>query len=131
MQWTDTETGLPCLIRRGPMGGLCGYVGVSTGHPFFEKHYNDCQSVDVHGGLTFSEHCDGDEHGICHIVEPGENDNVWWLGFDCVHWGDVAPKMNSFESLTGIDYISDRHYWTLQEVQTETASLARQLAALA
>ena len=28
---------------------------------------------------------------ICHVVEDGEDDNVWWLGFDCSHSGDMAP----------------------------------------
>lgn len=28
IQWQDAETGLPCLIVRGPVGALCGYVGV-------------------------------------------------------------------------------------------------------
>lgn len=28
---------------------------------------------------------------ICHKVEPGETDDVWWLGFDCAHLGDFSP----------------------------------------
>jgi hypothetical protein len=35
MQWQDEATGLPCLIVRGPVGALCGYVGVPEGHPCF------------------------------------------------------------------------------------------------
>lgn len=33
LQWQDEATGLPCLIVRGPVGALCGYVGVPTEHP--------------------------------------------------------------------------------------------------
>lgn len=126
-QWLDEETGLPCLIVRGPSGALCGYVGVGKSHPFFEKDYStripvpDRSSIEikqfsmgafleamrdddghaslnciinVHGGLTFSDHCcpsPSGPGGICHVVEEGEDDNVWWLGFDCAHAGDVCP----------------------------------------
>lgn len=40
-QWIDPETGLPCLIVRGPVGALCGYVCVSEGHPLFGVPYSD------------------------------------------------------------------------------------------
>ena len=42
LQWTDAETGLPCLIVRNGVGALCGYVGVSEGHPLFMIKYSDC-----------------------------------------------------------------------------------------
>lgn len=94
-QWQDIETGLPCLIVRGPMGALCGYVGVSKDHPWFEVDHDEYETIsaDVHGGLTFSSHC-AEDGKICHIVEEGEDDNVWWLGFDCSHLYDLAPKMH-------------------------------------
>lgn len=34
-QWQDEATGLPCLIVRGPVGALCGYVGVPPDHPAY------------------------------------------------------------------------------------------------
>jgi hypothetical protein len=40
-QWTDAVTGLPCLIVRGPIGALCGYVGVSSDHPLHGREYDD------------------------------------------------------------------------------------------
>lgn len=36
-QWRDPETGLPCLIVRGPGGALCGYVGVPANSPAFGR----------------------------------------------------------------------------------------------
>lgn len=78
-QWTDEATGLPCLIKRNGSGALCGYVGVTEGHPWFMQDY-DYVDADVHGGLTYSDFCqdEADEgHGICHIVEPGD--------FACIH----------------------------------------------
>ena len=44
---------LPCLILRGPMKAICGYVGVPPSHPAYNKGYGDID-VDVHGGLTFA-----------------------------------------------------------------------------
>ena len=56
IRWQDEATGLPCLIVRGPIGALCGYVGVHTGHPLHGKEY-DAADVSVHGGLTFAHGC--------------------------------------------------------------------------
>ena len=39
-QWQDKETGLPCLMVRGPSGSWCGYVGVGTTHPAHGLHYD-------------------------------------------------------------------------------------------
>src|SRR4051812_13771303 len=40
-QWHDEATGLACLIVRGPMGALCGYVGLPPGHPWHGKEYHE------------------------------------------------------------------------------------------
>ncbi len=88
IQWQDEATKLPCLIVRNSHGVLCGYVGVPKGHPWYEQDYMDI-GANVHGGLTYADHCDGER--ICHKVEPGEDDDVWWLGFDCNHLGDKCP----------------------------------------
>lgn len=126
-QWLDEATGLPCLIVRGPSGALCGYVGVPDGHPLFEKDYSSAD-VSVHGGLTFADHCcpheDGEGRGICHVVEPGEADNVWWLGFDCAHSGDVWPRDRHGLHDAWSRY-RDWHY-----VARQVESLAKQLAAI-
>lgn len=96
MQWQDPATGLPCLIVRNSecTGALCGYVGVPPGHPLHGKSYNDVE-VSVHGGLTFADKCrpEADDGGICHVADPGEPDDVWWLGFDCAHAMDLSPHM--------------------------------------
>lgn len=80
--------GFPCLIVRVPHSGhLCGYVAVPPGHPAYRLRY-DSVNVDVHGGLTYSESCQGQ---VCHVPKPGEADDVWWLGFDHAHLGDLCP----------------------------------------
>lgn len=80
IQWQDEATGLPCLIVRGPLGALCGYVGVQLGHPLHGVSYSDCRYgqkcpekkgdenysycdhrpesfLDAHGGVTFAGGC--------------------------------------------------------------------------
>lgn len=96
VQWIDKATDLDCLIVRGPSGSLCGYVGVTEGHPLFETAYNDDRfyDLDVHGGVTFTDLCQENEkeHGVCHVPGPGRTDHVWWIGFDCSHSWDHSPK---------------------------------------
>lgn len=89
-EWVDAQTGYVCLMVRNHMGAWCGYVGVSDGHPAFEKEYDDVD-VNVHGGLTYSEHCQGP---ICHVSDA-EDGAVWWIGFDCAHFLDYVPGMEA------------------------------------
>jgi hypothetical protein len=56
LQWPDEATGLPCLIKRNPVGALCGYVGVTSDHPYYQQDY-DSVNLDAHGGLTFAAGC--------------------------------------------------------------------------
>jgi hypothetical protein len=134
MQWEDPTTGLPCLIHRNGMGSLCGYVGVPRGHPYYGSSYDDVP-VDVHGGLTYAAKCDpgaSEEHGICHVVRPGEPDDVWWFGFDCAHAGDLSPEMEANLKSLQMPSISkawgsDR-YRDVPYVIGEVTMLAHQLA---
>jgi hypothetical protein len=87
--------GFDCIIRRGPGGQWCGYVGLPAGHPWRDLG-RDGWDVDVHGGLTYQEPCDGDpERGVCHVPKPGEPDDIFWIGFDCAHAGDYCPGMEA------------------------------------
>ena len=124
-------TGLPCLIVRNPMGALCGYVGVPEGHPFYEKDYDEVEAS-VHGGLTFASFCqevDNPCEGVCHLVEEGEPDNVWWLGFDCNHAGDIAPGMHSRlpSYLKILDRSFEESYKDMTYVEAEVKELAAQV----
>lgn len=124
IQFEDEQTGLPCLIVRNRWGALCGYVGVSEGHPAYSKHY-DAVEVEVHGGLTYAAPCsvnaDETKH-ICHLPDPGEPDHVWWLGFDCSHAGDLDP---AHAPVWHKDQYRDIAY-----VKDQIRQLAQQLAAM-
>ena len=92
-QWGDPKSGVPCLIVRGPVGALCGYVGVHDDHPYFRRNYDELENIDVHGGLTFSDVCQAGGK-ICHKSDDGKV--TWWIGFDCAHGGDYAPKHGQY-----------------------------------
>lgn len=132
-QWLDTATGYPCLIVRNHLGTLCGYVGVSEKHPCYQSKY-DSPNIEVHGGLTFAGHCspnaDETKH-ICHKTD--DEDNVWWLGFDCHHLCDLAPAMESMLSSMPrayFEYRSEDIYRDFEYVTNEVQDLAKQLKAL-
>ncbi len=134
VQWQDKATGLPCLAVRNAAGTWCGYVGVSDGHPAYEQHYDNVD-VMAHGGLTYSDHCQESEDGcvppeklVCHIPQPGEADQVWWLGFDCFHSGDMAPTPYH-RSMLCDDGCGDV-YRTLPYVKGQCRKLAKQLSTL-
>ena len=121
------HAGLPCLaVRAG--GHWCGYAAVPPGHPWYGVPYSeyDTVNVDVHGGLTYSDACQGH---VCHVPKPGEPDDVWWFGFDCNHSGDYSPQMAVYARQQGHDWYHDRteQYRTLDYVRAEVNRLAEQL----
>lgn len=113
--------GFSCLLLRN--SSWCGYVAVPPGHPWHGKNYDEVRIADdgwpdVHGGLTYSHKCNG---AICHIPKPGESDDVWWVGFDCAHSGDLC--------LYTIARGWDRNHETYRDVEyarRETRKLAAQ-----
>lgn len=129
VRWTDKATGLSCLILRGPVGSLCGYVGVRPTHPAYELDYTGITGEDA------KEKCSRwgkalrlwDKKGLDSLPELPEYDkvpgigeqlekvevhggltfagrwgkdtNTWWFGFDCAHSGDLAPGMKAITKM--------------------------------
>lgn len=120
------HSGFACFAKRGPLGQWCGYVGVPRESPLYGKPYHDV-NFDVHGGLTYADKCDGE---ICHAPEPGMPDDVWWLGFDCAHSGDLVPGMEAFRRKASFPSPDWETYKDLAYVSSQIRSLAEQLAAL-
>ena len=122
--------GVPCLAVRNRWGAWCGYAAVEPGHPFHGRDGSDGSlDLDVHGGITYSDACAGP---ICHVPEPGEPDNVWWLGFDCSHAWDYAPGLGRVRDAGSIAMGPSslgEVYRTLEYVRRETEKLADQLRA--
>lgn len=125
IEWRNTDApGLALMVvRSNSTGALCGYVGLPPGHP---QHGKGDVSVEVHGGLTYADECAGH---ICHVPEPGEPDDIWWLGFDCGHCFDMMPAMEALvASLRELRSGFCGTYRTLDYVMNEVESLALQLA---
>jgi len=119
--WVDEATGLDCLILRGPVRSLCGYVGVPDDHPWHGMDYNcpAIENLDVHGGITYADACSG---RICHGTEHGDkpaHEHVWWFGFDCAHAGDLVPNLGKITD--------DEVYRNIAYVEAHCAKLATQL----
>ena len=128
------HAGFACFaLRRDRMGYWCGYCGVPREHPAYGKRYYDVPiDVDVHGGLTCARACDAP---ICHVPVPGMPADVWWLGFDCAHAGDLAPGMEADLRSISIGRGARRNifrdvYRDLPYVRREIERLAEQLSAM-
>lgn len=136
IEWTDDNTGYPCVINRHERHGqLNGYVGLPFDHPCW-GHDHDSIDVDVHGGLTYASQtppprdwtrADGG-------VEPDGN---WWVGFDCGHYMDAHPGLDALlrsighePTDLGIDIPEAflPSYKPIEYVRQEVATLADQLA---
>jgi hypothetical protein len=131
VEWVHDE--YPCLILRNSLGNWCGYVGVEKGHPAYGLHYDQLDyslKPSPHGGLTFSNFCNG---AICHKWQACTN--PWWFGFDCAHYNDYIPGMDSDElRALGLSLMSSGlaqgtlQYRTQAFARMETQEMAEQLA---
>lgn len=89
-----------------------GYVIIPKGHRLHGILYDEInKEIDVHGGLTFSEHSKD-------LLDWNEGDHLngdtegWVVGFDTAHYGDDLLK------------------WPEEKVKEETERLKAQLEAL-
>jgi len=97
--WVDEGTDFDCMIHRGVMGQLCGYVAVPAGHPFFGERDWERVNAEVAPSINFTAECQeggSPEFGICHVPAEGRPKDVWWIGFDCGHAPhDLVPQMEA------------------------------------
>jgi hypothetical protein len=114
--------GFPCLMLRNSFGAWCGYVAVPREHPAYGRGYDEME-VQVHGGLTYADQCRGH---ICHEPKAGQSEDVWWVGFDCAHSGDMIPAFRR-----GFSANLGETYRTVSYVRREVENLANQLKVLA
>lgn len=135
VHWICPDTDLDCLVHRGPVGALCGYVGVGPDHVMHGMDYQQIEEyVRVHGGLTFSNVSDPDgteDLGIWITPQPDRPSPLWWFGFDCAHWNDRTPGIE--HRLRDLGVGGPRPgtvYRGVEYVGAEVAKLARQLAVL-
>lgn len=154
VSWIDDETGLGCIMLRQKNGTISGYVGVGPEHPLFGFEAEAVPigiSNSVHGGVTYGKACEVNRferraHGkprqerytVCHTtwvrtvrdyrtVQTTEDDfheDLWWLGFDTGHPGDLVPHGRYGERRKG-DLYRDQAF-----VYANCIELARRLKSL-
>jgi hypothetical protein len=134
--WTDSETGLACIIRRDRGGHLCGFVAIGADHPLFgfDSRAIPRALVSVHAGLNYSELCDErvpENLSICHVVGQRKmHDDKWWLGFVCAELDDFSPGLPN-RAADARDLGVQQTYRDERYVYGQCTSLAAQLSALA
>lgn len=136
LEWR--HKGVPCLIVRNPTGfNLCGYAAVNPGHPWHGKSYGGEDGIDAiaHGGLTFADKC-MPNGPVCHVAQPGEPEDVWWLGFDCAHYMDRMPGYDALSQemhfklgspKRAMSFLDHASYKTVEYVKAECERLAEQI----
>ena len=102
LEWIDSATKLPCVIRRSEHGTLCGYVNAG--------YYLDVY-VYAHGGITFT----------------GPMPDGWWVGFDCAHGGDLTPATHHILKAAGFPELAENIYRDMDYVREQVRLLAKQL----
>lgn len=151
LTWIDPDTGLPCIMRRGNDGALCGYVGVGPDHPLAgvgrEALPHDPPIV-VHGGIDYASACEEYEPqhiSVCHVRVPRAvnppfdtrtmvalaklPEDIWWFGFSCNQPYDLVPRDRHHIRPLGLE--NGRVYRDERYVVRETTNLAAQLHAVA
>lgn len=86
--WTSKDNNLICsIVRNVPYGILCGYVGLGSKHPLHGKDdpYKGLISLGKFSSLDIPDD----------VMKDLIDENLWWLGFDCMHSGDLIPKMQT------------------------------------
>lgn len=79
--FTFKDLGL-AVIKNPVTLTYCGYVCVPKQHPWYKVQYSEIKNVNIHGGLTYSAM----KHPLVDIFT-----DMWWVGFDCAHSGDIVP----------------------------------------
>lgn len=152
--WVDAETGLGCIMLRQKNGTISGYVGIGPEHPLFGFEADAVSvavSNVVHGGLTYGKACEvnrfarvawgkprKERYTVCHTTrvrtvqdyrtvqttEDEFHEDLWWLGFDTDHPGDLVPNSRYGEGRKD-DVYRDQSF-----VYSNCIELARRLKSL-
>ena len=118
---------LRCLVIGLSGGWRCGYVGIPKEHPLYAIDYDKIEA-NVHGGLTYGS-----------TSPVGDEDQRYYVGFDCNHVGDKPDKV-LINELEWDDRARDAYIayadmcceendkiWTTEDVEEEVIRLANQI----
>lgn len=78
LETKSTYKGYPYVVLFMPGAYRCGYVGVPYNHKLAKKDVDKLSHLKCHGGVTYAEPS----------LYDCNDDNTWWIGFDCAHCFD-------------------------------------------
>lgn len=120
VEWRSVDVPYPLLMVRGRPGAWSGYVGLPPGHPLHGCGMTDAPvvaaTIDI---ITWAR-------ASCRPVRAtGEPPTHWFLGFDCAHAMQYAPRLEC--RTPGAIEAYGVHYVTLDECRAMTEDLAESL----
>lgn len=115
--------GVACLALRMPTGAWSGYIGVAPGHPWYGLDEGELCEVKVHGGVTLT--CACDTLRCCHVDQSCEP-ALWWIGFACLHAGDLSPIEVAWLISAGFQPVSHWGYRDVRFITNEVDALAQE-----
>lgn len=86
------DDGLVRAAARGGDGAWCGYLGLPLA---MALAYDHAKGVRVHGGMTYegTESPGSLTTAVFMALSVSEREMpVFWIGFDCSHFGDLVPE---------------------------------------
>lgn len=122
--------GYRCVVAFMNTGHRCGYVALPFTHSLYGKSYGqiyDIKHIVCHGGLTYAE-----KGNKKHPYPVETKDTMWWIGFDCAHYGDgfdfeTAKRVWTEKSFVGLDCFESCHIWDANEVLKECFYIVDQI----
>lgn len=134
IQLLKKDKGYPCVVSFQPLAFRTGYVRLPKISKYYGKDYNDIP-IRCHGGLTY---------GRSYLFGQ-DDEETWWIGFDCGHYGDgydveqakeyyqndeevsnQLDKMGTIHSVTNAWF----SFRTLDYVESECMSIVDQIIEL-
>lgn len=97
-----------CVVRHREMGHLCGYLRIPNSILNEAKELVDCTFED-----SFPEDAKAEHVPKPTWWDPQQVAGETWAGFDCAHWQDLYPAMESTLSRMGV---INFHYHAFHEV---------------
>ena len=124
--------GFPCVVLMQALGFRTGYVGIPKGHELYGVGYGNID-IDCHGGLTYSSN---------YLIDQNDDD-MWWIGFDCGHYCDgydmdravelfkdypeVIKQINSMQEIDIFNIYTSEHAKSLKFCEEQCRLIVDQL----